>query len=109
MTDKARLLARLSDGCWHSYMELYELHMIVHSRVSDLRRDGYLIECDKREKNYRYRLKGRTLNETADEPTSPAVSLSVQGPSLSRDDVSNTQQQDTGTGAQLSLGVAWAS
>lgn len=43
MTDCDRLLQVLSDGQPHSHRELYRLGMIVHSRISDLRRKGHNI------------------------------------------------------------------
>lgn len=45
MTHKQRVLALLSDRKPHSHHELYALHVIAHSRIADLRRDGHEIEC----------------------------------------------------------------
>lgn len=59
MTHKAKVLALLSDGLFHSHMEGYRLGVMLHSRVSDLRKDGYVIECRKDGHNYRYRLLSR--------------------------------------------------
>jgi hypothetical protein len=42
--DWKRLLGRLEDGDWHTSAELYRMNMIVHSRMSDLRRKGHVIE-----------------------------------------------------------------
>ena len=39
------LLEVLSDGRQHTHHELYALGMIVHSRVSFLRKRGYTIEA----------------------------------------------------------------
>lgn len=37
--------------------DLYRMHVMVHSRVADLRKRGYVIECKKfGVKDYRYRL-----------------------------------------------------
>lgn len=45
MNDCQRLLQVLSDGKPHGHAELYRLGMIVHSRVADLRKQGYRIDC----------------------------------------------------------------
>lgn len=45
MTGVDRLLALLSDGEEHTSKELYALGVMVHSRVADLRKRGYRIEC----------------------------------------------------------------
>lgn len=44
LTDCDRLLAVLADGRPHNHLSLYQLGMIVHSRVADLRLRGYTIE-----------------------------------------------------------------
>lgn len=43
-TQKQRILAVLSDGRWHTSAELYRTGCVLHSRISDLRKDGYSIE-----------------------------------------------------------------
>lgn len=43
MTHNDRVLQLLSDGKPHSHHELYNLHVIAHSRVSDLRAKGHTI------------------------------------------------------------------
>ena len=79
MTDWQRLLDRLSDGRWHSAAELYfELNVMVHSRVADLRRRGYVVECERipgerGARAYRYRLL----------PKAPDPSVSGSGSGLS--------------------------
>jgi hypothetical protein len=45
VTDCERLLEALSDGRPKSHRELYALGMIVHSRVSDLRKKGHDIRA----------------------------------------------------------------
>jgi hypothetical protein len=41
----ARLLAILADGEWHTTAELLrEVPSIIHSRVSDLRHKGFVVE-----------------------------------------------------------------
>lgn len=51
--------------------DLYRLHVMVHSRVAELRRRGYLIECRRfGVKDYRYRLvAGQDLG--GDQPEEP--------------------------------------
>lgn len=55
-THTERLLVALSDGKPHSHHELYGLHMIVHSRVSDLRRKGHTIRAWREHGDYWYQL-----------------------------------------------------
>jgi len=45
MTHKQRVLQLLSDNEPHSHLEGYQLGVMLHSRVADLRRDGYTIKC----------------------------------------------------------------
>lgn len=57
-----RLLALLSDGQWHHHHELYELRIVGHSRISELRHTfGCVIETRTRKGRdgtlYEYRLK----------------------------------------------------
>lgn len=56
MTHKQRVLELLSDGRPHSHMEGYRLGVMMHSRVADLRRDGYRIDCERDGDFYVYRL-----------------------------------------------------
>lgn len=56
MTDTARLLEVLSDGEPHGHRELYRLGMIVHSRVSDLRKQGHVIAAWREGDTYWYQL-----------------------------------------------------
>jgi hypothetical protein len=56
LTHKQRVLALLQDGKPHSHMEGYRLGVMLHSRVADLRRDGYRIECSRHGDLYCYRL-----------------------------------------------------
>ncbi len=44
MSDKQRVLRLLSDGKPHTHHEIYDLHVVGHSRISDLRADGYVID-----------------------------------------------------------------
>lgn len=45
MSGKQRILDLLRDGKPHTHHELYALGCVAHSRISDLRSDGYTIEC----------------------------------------------------------------
>jgi hypothetical protein len=47
-THCGRVLAALSDGKWHTTRSLYREAgpLILHSRIADLRRKGYRIECE---------------------------------------------------------------
>lgn len=64
-THAERLSYILEDGEWHTSAELYRRSMsIVHSRIADLRRRGWTIECERvagaeGAKAYRYRATGR--------------------------------------------------
>jgi hypothetical protein len=71
VTHCAKVLALLSDGIWHSHHELYELHVMGHSRVADLRRKGYVIECKKQFGAYAYRLLSAPNDRPAGETTPP--------------------------------------
>lgn len=71
----ALLLELLSDGAWHTHLEIYALQIIGHSRVAELcgPRYGYSIERKRRkigsgETEYLYRLVG-----VAAEPAPPLV------------------------------------
>jgi len=81
-TDCDRLLAVLSDGREHSHLELYQLGMIVHSRVADLRKRGHVIHTwRERHPNgtrHMYRLVG-TQPLAEREAVVPAVSPSASG------------------------------
>lgn len=59
VTGWQRLLEVLQDGRPHSHHELYRLGIIVHSRVSDLRKRGYGIELWREDDAYWYRLVAR--------------------------------------------------
>lgn len=57
MTHAERVLNLLSDGEPHGHMEGYRLGVMLHSRVSDLRRQGYRIDCWREGDLYLYQLK----------------------------------------------------
>lgn len=58
MTHKQRVLQLLSDNEPHSHMELYRLGVMAHSRVADLRKEGYEIKCWAEGGQYLYQLFG---------------------------------------------------
>ena len=58
MTHKQRVLQLLSDNEPHSHLEGYQLGVMLHSRVADLRRDGYTIKCWAEDGLYLYQLFG---------------------------------------------------
>ena len=45
VTHDDRVLALLSDGQPHPHGEIYDLHVVAHSRVASLRRKGHQIVC----------------------------------------------------------------
>ena len=67
MTHKQAVLRLLSDRKPHSHHELYALGCVAHSRISDLRRDGHVIEAWREDGLYLYQLKG-ALDEAAASP-----------------------------------------
>lgn len=68
-TDADRLLAVLADHREHDHRELYRLGMIVHSRISDLRKRGHRIDQRREGDLYLYRLAPGVLPE----PPNPAA------------------------------------
>jgi hypothetical protein len=74
MTGCERVLARLRQGP-ASHLELYQLGVIAHSRISDLRRKGYSISCEKKGDLYEYSL----LKQG--EPNEPMAQAVVGAPS----------------------------
>lgn len=83
MTHNERVLQLLSDGKPHSHHELYALHVIGHSRISDLRKRGHEITCWREGDLSFYQLlgpeqtgeaKGVEANEAADLTASPVAS-----------------------------------
>lgn len=65
MTHNERVLRLLSDGKPHSHHEGYALGVILHSRVSELRRRGYAIRSWREGDLYLYQLTASPLG-TAD-------------------------------------------
>ncbi len=51
-----RVLELLSDCKPHSYREIYRLHVIGHSRISDLRKRGHRIDQWRDGDDYLYQL-----------------------------------------------------
>lgn len=58
MTHNERVLRLLSDGKPHSHHEIYALYVVGHSRISDLRKQGYLIQQWRDGDDYLYQLHG---------------------------------------------------
>lgn len=62
LSQASRILTLLEDGRWHTTAEILRVvPSIVHSRISDLRKHGYLIEHDTTgsgAEGSRYRLTG---------------------------------------------------
>ena len=56
MTHNERVLALLSDGKPHTHHEIYGLFVIGHSRISDLRKRGHVIESWRDGDDYLYQL-----------------------------------------------------
>ena len=56
MTGCDRVLHLLRDGQWHTHHEGYALNLILHSRISDLRKRGHVIERGRDGDLYLYRL-----------------------------------------------------
>lgn len=55
-THNERVLQLLSDGKPHTHTELYGLHVIAHSRISDLRKKGHKIISWREGDQYLYEL-----------------------------------------------------
>jgi hypothetical protein len=55
VTGCEKVLARLRQGP-ASHLELYQLGVIAHSRIADLRRKGHTISCEKKHDLYEYTL-----------------------------------------------------
>jgi hypothetical protein len=78
VTHSERVLDLLADGEPHSHRELYGLYVIVHSRISDLRKRGHTIECWREGDEYLYQLISAVgpcqgLDEPRMAPPSPAL------------------------------------
>ncbi len=56
MTHNERVLELLSDGKPHSHHEIYALYVIGHSRIADLRKQGYRINQWRDGDDYWYQL-----------------------------------------------------
>jgi len=56
VTHAEKVLQLLSDGKPHTHMEGYRLGVMLHSRVSDLRDRGYIIDCWRDGNDYLYQM-----------------------------------------------------
>lgn len=84
MSQNARILEVLGDGKHHSMREIHARagFMRLNSRVSELRCQGYEIECWREGRDYIYRLNGRTL-DSASAAKADGESVSPRSPSPS--------------------------
>ena len=64
MTHCERVLALLADGQPHSHHEGYALNVILHSRVSELRKRGHRIDMWRDGDLYMYQLAGSPLSRS---------------------------------------------
>lgn len=101
MTHKQRVLQLLSDHKPHSHHELYQLGCVAHSRISDLRKDGHLIEQWRDGDLYLYRL----LNEAPGSPA-PGASLSTPASNPASLDAAAIHDGRDGAGVLSSATVA---
>lgn len=74
MSGKQRILALLRDGRPHTHHELYALGCIAHSRVAELRKDGYTIECWRDGDDSVYQLVGTLDGNRSSSPEPAAAS-----------------------------------
>src|SRR6185312_5912881 len=100
MTHKQRVLRLLSDNQPHSHLEGYRLGVMLHSRVADLRRDGYEIKCWAEGGMYLYQLfgtvrEGEAAADGASPLGPPRTSAGGPSPVLSADSAGST----SGSGA----------
>jgi hypothetical protein len=104
-THNERVLALLADGRWHSHHELYDLHVVAHSRVSDLRKRGHMIEMRRDGDLYLYRWCGMPLPPAEKlNPEILASTVGEAGSALARR--LGEASSAGGSGAQLTLGEA---
>jgi hypothetical protein len=76
-TGNQKVLALLSDGRPHSHLELRDLQVVGHSRISSLRKLGHKIECSREGSLYWYQLLPQAAPESLLPPRSGAVPSSV--------------------------------
>jgi hypothetical protein len=86
VTQSARILQALADGKWHDAASLYQLGCVLHSRISDLRKRGHLIETrhvgGTGARAYEYRLVplGERSGQHQHEPPARDASGGLDGP-----------------------------
>lgn len=100
-THKQRVLRLLQDGRPHSHMEGYRLGVMLHSRVADLRKDGYTIRCWRDGDDYLYQLVG-TLDDGAS-TRAGGTAPSSSGPRTDGLLREPPYQEQAGAAQQLSL------
>ncbi len=86
MTHNERVLALLSDGQPHTHHELYQLHVIAHSRVADLRKQGHNIVQWREGDNYVYRLLDQGHEDSGARTQSPPATRPVAVPLIEQTD-----------------------
>lgn len=101
MTGKERVLRLLADGKPHGHMEGYRLGVMLHSRIADLRRDGYRIDCWREGGEYLYQL--RPLEEAAGPTPSLAPAVSSSGRATDGDSLLGRGQPAAHLDGQLVL------
>lgn len=82
MTHKERVLRLLADNEPHSHLEGYRLGVMLHSRVADLRKDGYTIKCWAEGGLYLYQLFGTVPATGSNGPNGDATAEGVSVPPL---------------------------
>lgn len=111
MTGCDRVLERLKQGPATAH-ELYQLGVIAHSRISDLRRKGYVIECDRDADRgsgaagYVYTLKGDAGSAEASSPTAEFPPVLAVAPDASPLSVLTLSPEIASSSGTNSVGAA---
>ena len=82
LTHKELVLRLLSDNQPHSHLEGYKLGVMLHSRVADLRKDGYMVKCWYENKAWMYQLFGSVRAGTGTDNAASDGNSSLLGPSF---------------------------
>lgn len=101
MTHNQRVLELLSDGEPHSHLELYDLRVIAHSRVAQLRERGYWIVCWRDDGLHWYQL--ILLDERGSATSPPVAPLVEQKSGCGRGDSSPEERLPANPGAPEQL------
>lgn len=105
MSHKQRILDLLRDGKPHTHHELYALGCVAHSRISDLRSDGYTIECWRDRDDSVYQLVGTLagIGPSSPEPAAALGPVPASAPDMAAAAEDGALEINEG---QLTLGVA---